>query len=340
MTLASDPAFPRDDAGFANLHHAVASSFEQGLRRIGEILEQTVGEETTRTAMRALLVDASNFGERREQLRALYEGMGWRTYLDQKISEIDTIELTQIWRFGAEYAAQGIAPWERHGQPVSHDDREQRVKALTARGRTLLEHGAALFGTDHLYIWRGVLAREAIDFGGLVTLDGLQFLSGVSLGAVRNAVSLGELHPDEAGHIPANEAMAWLMRRREFCPSRWHNLGDDQEAFDLARVAEVDTRGTILVPQDVDGTPFTPEHVVRTARSGPGLSITIGAKGSEEQHHDFYEALAALAKMDVARWRRRNAVGNWGIVRARGPWVAVSKSEIDQRLAAKSAEAA
>ena len=69
------------------------------------------------------------------------------------------------------------------------------------------------------------------------------------------------------------------------------------------------------------------------------ISITIGAKGEEVQHRDFYEeALTALAKMDVARWRRRNSAGNWGIVRARGAWVAVSKAEIDRQIAEKQAE--
>lgn len=92
------------------------------------------------------------------------------------------------------------------------------------------------------------------------------------------------------------------------------------------------------MPQSAEGQAFTPEHVVRSARSGPRISITIGEKGKEAQCHDYYEALIELAKMDVPRWRRRNSAGNWGIVRARGAWVAVSKEEIDQQIAEKLAE--
>jgi hypothetical protein len=204
----------------------------------------------------------------------------------------------------------------------------------------MLQDGATLFGDDYLFIWHGVIARAAIDFGGTLTIEGVHLLSRVSLAAVRNAISLGELHPDPTYAIPVEEAKAWLVRRRGFCPSRWENRADGQAPLDYAKVVEANDNGMIFVPQDNDRTHFTPEHVVRTAKTGPGLSITVGVKGSEEQHRDFFQALAAFAKMDVAPWRRRNIAGNWGIVRARGPWLALSKAEIDRQLAAKSAEAA
>ena len=135
------------------------------------------------------------------------------------------------------------------------------------------------------------------------------------------------------------EARAWVARRREFCPSRWKNLADDQWPFDPSKVVIPDDKGMIRVPQSAEGEAFVPDLVVRQARGASAISVTIGAKGEEVQHHDFYKALTALAKMDVARWRRRNGVGNWGIVRARGAWVAVSKAEIDRQLAEKLAEA-
>ena len=165
-------------------------------------------------------------------------------------------------------------------------------------------------------------------------LEGLQLLSGLSLVGVRNAVSVGDLHPDKDQNVCVEEARNWLARRREFCPSRWRNLADDQWPFDPDEAVTPDEKGMIWVPR-ARGEAFVPDLVVRTARRAPGISITIGAKGEEVQHRDFYEALTALAKMDVARWRRRNSAGNWGIVRARGAWVAVSKAEVDRQIAEK-----
>lgn len=342
MAHSPERPFPRDNDGLAILHEEIASILEGNLLPLGEVLAATFGEEAANTAMRALVVDACHHGRAREELRASFDSLGWRRYLDERgHSYIDTVNLTQAWRDGAEYAGQGTAPREPFDQPADLDDRKRRIETLIACARTMLASGGMLFGSSHLHIWQGVIARAAVDgFGGTVTMEGLQLLSGVSAAAVRNAVSLGELHPDADGNFAAEEAREWLRRRRDFCPSRWTNPNDGQEPFDVRNAAEADENGMVWVPQDAEGTPFTPEHVVRAARNAPGLSITIGAKGAEEPHHDFYAALAALAKMDVARWRRRNAAGNWGIVRARGAWVAVSKAEIDRQLAARLAEVA
>jgi hypothetical protein len=190
---------------------------------------------------------------------------------------------------------------------------------------------AAVVGPGYDYILEGCLARAALDFGGTLTIGGLQVLSGLSLSAMRTAISTGELHPDALEQIAVQEARAWLARRREFCPSRWRNPLDVQWAFDPNTVTEA-RDGLIHVPQDSEGVPFLPDHVVRRQKSGTGISISIGAKGQEEQIHDYYEALLALAKMDVPRWRRRNTAGNWGIVRARGAWIPVSKVDIDRQL--------
>jgi hypothetical protein len=67
--------------------------------------------------------------------------------------------------------------------------------------------------------------------------------------------------------------------------------------------------------------------------------VTIGAKGEEESVPDFFEALRKLAGMPTPRWRRRNAAGNWGIVRARGAWVSVPTELIRKQLADFAAEA-
>ena len=340
MPHSPDRPFPRDNDGLADLHQEVAVSLEASLRPMGEVFATTFDDAAAHTAMRAFVVDACWHGEAREQARTDFDELGWRRYLDEKASDIDTIHLTQIWRDAAEYAGQGIAPQEPFDQAVDLDDRKRRIGIIIANARTMLDGRGTIFGTSHLYIWRGVIARAAIDFGGVISAEGLQLLSGVSAAAVRNAVSLGELHPDADGDFVAEEARDWLKRRREFCPSRWTNPNDGQEPFDIGKAAEADENGMVWVPQDGDGMPFTPEHVVRAARNNLGLSITIGAKNAEAQFSDFYTALTALAKTDVARWRRRNSAGNWGIVRARGAWVAVSKAEIDRQLAMKLAEAA
>ncbi|KHA53114.1 3'-5' exonuclease [Sulfitobacter geojensis] len=72
-------------------------------------------------------------------------------------------------------------------------------------------------------------------------------------------------------------------------------------------VNSYETEQMIFVPVAADGSAFGPE----LARNG---RYTVGPKGGEVKFDDFGEALKALRNMDVPRWRRPNAVGNWGIV--------------------------
>lgn len=65
-----------------------------------------------------------------------------------------------------------------------------------------------------------------------------------------------------------------------------------------------------LVPVARDGSWFSPD--LQRPRGG----FTIGAKGEEFVVDSYAEALAQLRLMDVPRWRRPNAKGNWGIVAA------------------------
>ncbi|KAA2211229.1 hypothetical protein F0Q34_21215 [Pseudoroseomonas oryzae] len=330
---------PHDDEALSLLHERIAHTLTDGLYRVGEVFELTFGKEAAHAAMCSLLLNGIGTGAPVTCSSQTYEEAdrrGWKEYLD----DLPDIEVTQLWRDGAEYAGQGIAPHEPYEGAPSLDDRRRRVEKIIAHGRVLATCAETIFGKDYLAIWEGVAARAAIDFGGSLTLEGIRLLSGVSLNAVRNAVSLGELNLDKAGRVSSTQAEAWLKRRREFCPSRWKNLQDNQAPFDRILVTGAGDRSNVLVPQDAEGTPFMPQHVVRPAKGRPGISITVGAKGSEEQHSDFFDALKALADMEVARWRRRNSAGNWGIVRARGPWVLVSKAEIERQLAAILKEAA
>lgn len=66
----------------------------------------------------------------------------------------------------------------------------------------------------------------------------------------------------------------------------------------------------LMVPVARDGRWFGPE----LARNR-GM-YQIGAKGEERRIAGFEQALAELEQMDVARWRRPNERGNWGIVSA------------------------
>lgn len=64
-----------------------------------------------------------------------------------------------------------------------------------------------------------------------------------------------------------------------------------------------------LVPYAADGSHFG-QHLKRAGK------FTVGEKEDEIQFEDFDEALAYLRRMGVAKWRRPNAAGNWGIVSA------------------------
>jgi hypothetical protein len=288
-------------------------------------------------ALEALLSANWHPADARPILRERLSEIGAQTFLDEEYDHsIDVIELTQLWRMAAEYAGQGIAPWERHSEAASIPAREARVRRLLVTVEQLRASAAALVGDKFDYILEACSARGALDFGGTLTLQGLQIISGLSMAGVRNAVSARAFQVDDAGCVTAEEANAWLKRRREFCPSRWPNPQDDQYAWEDAAISEALAKGMILVPQSSDNELFVPALVARFGRGPSGVSFTIGAKGEEVHYHDFYEALAALAKLDVARWRRRNSAGNWGIVRARGAWVQVSKAEIDRQIAEKT----
>lgn len=304
---------PRDDDALGSLHHALAIHLQSATEAVLEKLAYIYGTDAAQRARQALVLG--------------------------DFDNADFVELSHSGRAAAEYAGQGIAPYERSDIPPSSADRKARVQALIATAPAS-RASSGLLMPGYEYLWDAVEARGAIDFGGKLSVVGLQMLSNLSLPVIRNAVSLGALNLDADGMVSAENAREWLARRREFCPSRWFNLDDDQHPFDPDRVIKPDAKGMISVPQTAEGDAFTPDRVVRPSRSTAGISISVGAKGEEVQHYDFYDALAALAAMRVPRWRRRNDAGNWGIVRARGAWTAVSKAEIDRQLAEKHEEAA
>jgi len=340
MSSGAEPLVPRSKEGLEERSQEIAIAAQANFVEVWEEQTHYFGEAAAHRALWALL--EAHFPEvQRVTLRSRFDRLGWRGFIDEEgYRAIDFLDLTYRWRDAMGYAAQGTAPGEPVEGGATLTDRKARIVPLIAMSERGLKAGWLLPGDEYRFILEGVAARAAIDgIGGRVSVEGVRLLSSLSQVAVRNAIRIGELHPDDEGYIAAEEARAWLARRREFCPSRWKDPNDNQWCFDPNQVATPDQEGMIWVPRDADGALFIPEHVVRPARRTAGISITIGAKGEERQYGDFYQALTALASMKVARWRRRNAAGNWGIVRARGAWVAISKAEIDQQLEAKLAEA-
>ncbi|MBU3591858.1 helix-turn-helix transcriptional regulator [Polynucleobacter sp. 78F-HAINBA] len=70
-------------------------------------------------------------------------------------------------------------------------------------------------------------------------------------------------------------------------------------------------RKRIKVPFAKDGSFFSPAN----KRSTSG-KFSVGEKSNEIAFTEFEDALQYLKTMDVAKWRRPNQKGNWGIVSA------------------------
>lgn len=124
----------------------------------------------------------------------------------------------------------------------------------------------------------------------------------------------------------------------ETAPSNQHCIGQKRSPMDVADAQVVNEAPTVekasltavlngrvpeasgspmqagnakrYVPQARDGSCFT--TALRNAR---GL-YTVGEKGDEQKFRDYPEALSYLKGMSVAKWRRPNQRGNWGIVSA------------------------
>lgn len=79
---------------------------------------------------------------------------------------------------------------------------------------------------------------------------------------------------------------------------------------DAEPMALIMSEGLTLVPVAKDGSLFSPEIC-----NNKGL-YTVGDKGNEQKFRNFQEALDYLKSMPVAKWRRPNVKGNFGIVTA------------------------
>lgn len=138
--------------------------------------------------------------------------------------------------------------------------------------------------------------------GRLISLEELSCLANVSLASVRNAVSLENesLKPIKSNGvtcIDAKCALAWLEKRNEFKPTRYG--GSDMLGI-----------GQISVPVASDGSIF--DYSCALKRGG----FKVGEKGNEQNFESYDEALKYLSDMKLAKWRRPNKSGNYGIVSA------------------------
>lgn len=147
--------------------------------------------------------------------------------------------------------------------------------------------------------------RWNLDNGLGAAPEGLALLGGVKITRIRNMMSgsAPELPKDVTGLLSNEAARVWLEGRDCFLPTMTEPLETNCEP------SCEETVEPIFLPVARDGSMFTPD-VNRGGR------YQTGEKGNERYYDSFDKALAALQAMPVAKWRRPNSEGNWGIVSA------------------------
>lgn len=254
------------------------------LRRMGLNLERIFGQDLTAKAFAQLGVRQSDWREGVEETDF---------YLETALG----IRLTTL----SEYAVFGML---RSGME------ESILETITIVEDLLTDCPADhwLEQPDHeplLPIIAMARARWNLDNGHGVAPEGLALLGGVKITRIRNMMSGSspELPKDASGLLSNEAARAWLEGRDCF-------LATLTEAPEADRVDSIDeVVDPIFLPVARDGSMFTPD-VYR------GGLYQVGEKGNERHYDIFDEALADLQAMSVAKWRRPNSEGNWGIVSA------------------------
>lgn len=148
----------------------------------------------------------------------------------------------------------------------------------------------------------------------MLTVNELTALANTSEGAVRNELSkmpLSSFSTSYSGKqaLKIEEAAKWLRLRKEFKPTK--NLSG----------MTGDTSEFVNVPVASDGTYFS--YGCAYKRGG----FQVGEKGDEIKIDSFDEALKVLLEMPLAKWRRPNAAGNYGIVSA-VEWRRLKRSDL------------
>lgn len=147
-----------------------------------------------------------------------------------------------------------------------------------------------------------------------LSVEELAALSNTSVASVRNEwvnfkdVDVMKSHEGKP-LLKISSAAEWLKSRKEFKPNK-----------NLSGMAGLEAE-YVNVPVAADGTYFC--FACEYKRGG----YTVGIKGNELKIDCYDEALKYLTEMPLAKWRRPNSTGNYGIVRA-VEWRRIKRSEL------------
>jgi hypothetical protein len=194
-------------------------------------------------------------------------------------------------------------------------DEEQKLfttlgEALSGRIKLCLHAAIPMTEIYELDMIIGAYFSECID----LTFTELAALANMSEKSVRNAfLSLKEqgvvYKEGSQQYIKVDFAREWLTHRKDYKPTK--NLAGMEGLKE----------DYVNVPVATDRTCFS--YHCEYKRGG----YQIGPKGSEVKVSTFDEALKLLIDMPLAKWRRPNAAGNFGLVSA-VEWKRVRKSEL------------
>jgi len=145
-------------------------------------------------------------------------------------------------------------------------------------------------------------------------------------------------------YVHKNGAVTWVELDQSACMQIAQQLQSEVDGYapifsgkKPPRVSEISGRNSLASSKNIRLTlkreepSLIHQSQVPVARDGAvfcvngcmrGSFYTVGEKGAEKQFSDYQAALSYLRAMSVAKWRRPNSAGNWGIVRAVG-WVDV-----------------
>lgn len=202
----------------------------------------------------------------------------------------------------------------------SHDAGSSTIKLLSD----------ALYGRVKLCLFENIpmaniydmtVAFETIEdiHGHDLFLAELAALANISERSIRNDLSSapeGAVYrvSGETMRVKVDYAKQWLKSRKEFKPT-----------INLAWTKS-NNEDAIQVPVAADGTVFSPACAYKKG------GFTVGEKGDEIKVTSFEEALEYLISMPLAKWRRPNSSGNYGIVSAVA-WQPVSRDKLEKMIA-------
>jgi hypothetical protein len=143
---------------------------------------------------------------------------------------------------------------------------------------------------------------------GLIKVDELAAIASMSLQSVRNDFSKNYNHlqmvsKPEGKYLSVAAARTWLKDKNAYTPTKV-----DGNFFNDSQTVQVQS-DSIYVPIAKDGSFFSKE-----CRMSNGYKV--GEKGNEQYIESFQDALTQLKDMPLAKWRRPNAKGHYGLVSA------------------------